>query len=100
VGKSGQKLDVEDSAAASFKLDNGTLGTLTSAYFTDTGYNSHIKIWGSEGWIQMDTYTPGLDPTIPLTWYSHATGEVQSFVVDPSVETGYTPWGEPAFLST
>ena len=45
----------------------------------------------------MDTYTPGLDPAFPLTWYSHAAddpkpAEVQSFVKDLTEEEGYTPW--------
>eukprot|EP01048_Picozoa_sp_COSAG05_P020890 COSAG05_NODE_3685_length_1907_cov_33.866704_1_plen_336_part_00 len=53
VGEHGKKLDVEDSAAASFKMSNGTLGTMTSAYFVDKGYNAHIKLWGSKGWIQV-----------------------------------------------
>lgn len=49
VGEAGKKLEVEDSASAAFKLDNGTLGVITSGYYTDVGYNSHLKIWGSKG---------------------------------------------------
>jgi predicted dehydrogenase len=98
VGEHGKKLDVEDSASATFKLDNGNLGVITSAYFTDQGYNSHMKIWGSKGWIDLNTYTPGLDPATPMKWYSHdaadpTPAEVQEFSIDTTVENGgYTPW--------
>ena len=50
--------DVEDSATAALRFDNGTLGTLTSGYYTDAGYNSHIKIWGSKGWIHLEPHGP------------------------------------------
>ena len=36
--------DVEDSAAAALQFDNGTLGTITSGYYTDEGYNSHMCV--------------------------------------------------------
>ena len=57
VGEAGKKLDVEDSSTATFRLDNGTLGVITSGYYTDAGYNSHLKIWGSKGWVDMEAYT-------------------------------------------
>eukprot|EP01051_Picozoa_sp_SAG22_P001770 SAG22_NODE_73_length_22318_cov_47.105315_17_plen_54_part_00 len=40
-------------------------------------------------------YTPGTNPAVPMKYYigtPGAPGEVQDFVVDPTVETGYTPW--------
>jgi predicted dehydrogenase len=61
----GQPLDVEDSAALAFRFDNGTFGTMTSGYYLDTGYHSHIKIWGSRGWLQIQRHGG-----TPLTWYS------------------------------
>lgn len=61
----GQPLDVEDSAALAFRFDNGTFGTLTSGYYLDQGYHSHIKIWGARGWLHLD---PQSD--VPLVWYS------------------------------
>eukprot|EP01049_Picozoa_sp_SAG25_P015815 SAG25_NODE_3361_length_1114_cov_1.029557_1_plen_295_part_00 len=97
VGSGGRQLDVEDSASAAFRLDNGTLGTLTSAYFTDRGYNSHMKIWGSQGWIHIETFTPGVDPEVPMRCYSHAAddpqpGVVHEYRVGTEQERGYTPW--------
>eukprot|EP01051_Picozoa_sp_SAG22_P001769 SAG22_NODE_73_length_22318_cov_47.105315_16_plen_135_part_00 len=58
VGEAGKKLDVEDSSTAAFRLDNGTLGVITSGYYTDVGYNSHLKLWGSKGWIDMEVHVP------------------------------------------
>jgi UDP-N-acetyl-2-amino-2-deoxyglucuronate dehydrogenase len=61
----GQPLEVEDSAALALQFDNGTFGTMTSGYYLDHGYHSHIKIWGSRGWLQIETHGGA-----PLTWYS------------------------------
>ena len=38
---------------------------MTSGYYLDKGYHSHIKIWGSNGWILIE---PMKDE--PLTWYT------------------------------
>jgi len=65
----GQPIEVEDSAAVALKLDNGTFATLTSGYYLDRGYHSHIKIWGSLGWVHLE---PMKD--VPLTWASWKTG--------------------------
>ena len=98
VGEHGKKHDVEDSAVAALRFDNGTLGTCTSAYFTDSGYNSHMKIWGSKGWVHLEQHGPAADLSFPLSWYTHAAGnpdspdsdfpDVQKFEVDPGAETG------------
>jgi predicted dehydrogenase len=61
----GQPLDVEDSAALAFQFDNGSFGTMTSGYYLDKGYHSHIKIWGSRGWLQIERHGG-----TPLAWYS------------------------------
>jgi len=49
----GQPISVEDSAALAFRYEAGFLGTLTSGYFMNRGYQSMIKIWGSKGWLEM-----------------------------------------------
>jgi len=85
----GQPIDVEDSAAAAFRFDNGALGTITSGFYLDKGYHSHIKIWGSTGWIHIE---PMKDQ--PLSWYTtegDRAGVIQ--VWDGSKEPrGYTPF--------
>ena len=49
----GQPLDVEDAAVLALRFDNGALGTLTTGYYLDKGYHSHIKIWGESGWLNL-----------------------------------------------
>jgi len=61
----GQPFDVEDSAVVAMQFENGSLGTLTSGYYLDKGYHSHLKVWGSQGWLQVHKHTE-----IPLEWYS------------------------------
>jgi predicted dehydrogenase len=85
----GQPIDVEDSAAAAFRFDNGALGTITSGFYLDKGYHSHIKIWGSTGWIHIE---PMKDQ--PLSWYTtkgDSAGVIQAW--DGSRDPrGYTPF--------
>lgn len=85
----GQPIDVEDSAVASLRFEGGALGTLTSGYYLDKGYHSHIKVWGSHGWLHLEPMKEQ-----PLQWYStRGAGK-------PSVRTwtgatkprGYTPF--------
>ena len=85
----GQPIDIEDSAAAALQFDNGTLGTLTSGYYLDKGYHSHIKIWGSAGWLHIE---PMKDT--PLHWHStkgDKAGVVQAFS-GTKEPRGYTPF--------
>lgn len=82
----GQPLDVEDSAAMALRFENGTLGTLTSGYYLDRGYHSHIKIWGSKGWLQL-----GLHGGEPLIWAEHGQPDVQRYT-GPTEPSGYTPF--------
>ena len=84
----GQPLDTEDSAAIALKFDNGTFGTMTSGYYLDKGYHSHIKIWGSHGWLRIDKHGGK-----PLEWYSRKDAEpaVRSFE-PPDAPTGYSPF--------
>jgi UDP-N-acetyl-2-amino-2-deoxyglucuronate dehydrogenase len=85
----GQPLDVEDAAALVLRFDNGSLGTLTSGYFLDKGYHTHIKIWCEHGWLELSGRADGL-----LEYYTTkgvAEPKVQRF--DPATgESGYTPF--------
>lgn len=84
----GQPLDVEDSAALTFRFGNGSLGTLTSGYYLDQGYHSHLKIWGSRGWLLIEKHGG-----TPLTWYSQdePKAEVQR-VENIAGPSGYSPF--------
>ena len=89
----GQPIDVEDSAAAALKFDNGMLGTITSGYYLDRGYHSHIKLWGSSGWLHLE---PMKDE--PLTWYStkgEDAGQMQTWNGSKQPR-GYTPFVQAA----
>ena len=89
----GQPIDVEDSAAASLRFDNGMLGTITSGYYLDRGYHSHIKVWGSSGWLHLESMKDE-----PLTWYStkdDKPGQVQTWSGSKQPR-GYTPFVQAA----
>jgi predicted dehydrogenase len=83
----GQPLKTEDSAAMALRFDNGSFGTITSGYYLDRGYHSHIKVWGSKGWLQLEPH--GGDP---LKWYiaTETPPEVQKFA-GPAEAASYTP---------
>lgn len=89
----GQPIDIEDSATAALQFDNGMLGTLTSGYYLDRGYHSHIKIWGSAGWLHLEPMKAQ-----PLTWYSSSAGGPRDVQVwEGSKEPrGYTPFVKAA----
>ena len=73
----GQPIDIEDSATATLRFDNGALGTMTSGYYLKRGYHSHIKIWCAEGWLHLQQM---LDK--PLHWVSQKgeqAGKVQEW---------------------
>src|SRR5206468_245466 len=84
----GQPIDVEDSAAAALRFDNGSFGTITSGYYLDKGYHSHIKIWGEHGWLRLASIEDE-----PLEWYSskELKPRVEKFAY-PKGERGYTPF--------
>jgi predicted dehydrogenase len=88
----GQPLRIEDSAALAMRLDNGAFATMTSGYYLDRGYHSHLRLWGSEGWIEYAEHL-GKPVESPLRWYQNRTPEagVQSFA-SPDELRGYTPW--------
>lgn len=84
----GQPLDVEDSAAIALKFANGALGTMTSGYYLDRGYHSHIKIWGSHGWLEIRRHGG-----LPLTWYSRKEQDPRIHRIDQLPgPSGYTPF--------
>jgi predicted dehydrogenase len=85
----GQPIDVEDSAAVALRFDNGCFGTMTSGYFLDRGYQSHIQVWGEHGWLRLAAAEEE-----PLEWYSTRDTKdpkVQKFDY-PKGERGYTPF--------
>src|SRR5205823_4926505 len=61
----GQPIDVEDSAAVALRFDNGCFGTMTSGYYLDRGYQSHVQVWGEHGWLRLASIEEA-----PLEWYS------------------------------
>ncbi|NUM52935.1 MAG: Gfo/Idh/MocA family oxidoreductase [Candidatus Hydrogenedentes bacterium] len=65
----GQPINIEDSVAMSMRFDNGTFGTLTSGYYLDKGNQMHLKVWGSDGWLQIDN-----DKDHTVEWYSAKSG--------------------------
>ncbi|MAR11380.1 MAG: oxidoreductase [Blastopirellula sp.] len=85
----GQPIDIEDSAVAACRFESGALGTLTSGYYLDKGYHSHIKIWGSDGWLHLEPMRQE-----PLTWYSRQGDQAgQTVVWEGSKEPrGYSPF--------
>lgn len=83
----GQPLKAEDSAAMALRFDNGSFGTITSGYYLDRGYHSHIKIWGSHGWVQLEPHGGE-----PLQWYSTKDTSPQIQKYDgPANQSSYTP---------
>ncbi|MFK5924717.1 MAG: Gfo/Idh/MocA family oxidoreductase [Verrucomicrobiota bacterium] len=87
----GQPLDVEDSAALAIKFDNGSFGTVTSGFYLDKGYHSHIKIWGSDGWLEINRH--GGAGKAPLRWYS-SKGDKPDIIeyLPPDGPQGYSPF--------
>jgi len=85
----GQPIDTEDSAAVALRFDNGTFGTMTSGYYLDKGYHSHIKIWGEHGWLHLADVEEE-----PLTWYSSKDTKQPRVEVfkPPKGERGYPPF--------
>lgn len=83
----GQPIDVEDSVALSLRFDNGSFGTMTSGYYLDKGYQSHLQVWGEHGWLRLAAVEEQ-----PLEWYSSKDTK------DPKVEHFDYPKGERGYL--
>jgi predicted dehydrogenase len=82
----GAKMDVEDSAALAMRLDNDTFGTMTCGYYLDKGYQTHVKVWGQNGWLRLAAVEEE-----PLQWYLNQEGKVQRFEY-PKGQRGYFPF--------
>jgi predicted dehydrogenase len=85
----GQPIDVEDSAAVALRFDNDTFGTMTSGYYLDRGYHSHLQVWGEHGWLRLK-----LTEEEPLEWYSTRgtnAPKVQRFSYPKGLRS-YTPF--------
>ena len=62
---------------------------MTSGYYVDKGYHSHIKIWGSAGWIELNPY----GAAVPFRYYSTKDAKPEIHVyTPPKVDTGYSPF--------
>jgi predicted dehydrogenase len=84
----GQPIDVEDSAVLSLRFDNGCFGTMTSGYYLDRGYQSHVQVWGEHGWLRLAAVEE-----LPLEWYSSKD------VREPKVERFEYPKGGRGYLA-
>ena len=83
----GQPIDIEDSAAVSMRFSNGSFGTMTSGYYLDKGYQSHIQVWGEHGWLKLAAVEEQ-----PLDWYSSKD------MREPRVERFEYPKGDRGYL--
>lgn len=91
----GQPIRIEDAATLALRYDNGALGTMTSAYYLDKGYHSHLRLWGSAGWIEYSEWLGTERHPTPLTWYSTAPAHRTEGIANyegPLEPRGYTPW--------
>lgn len=85
----GQPISAEDSAVATLRFSNGMLGSMNSGYYLDSSYHTQIRIWGSKGWLNLDSIG-----SPKLTWYENTgtrAGEVQSFT-EATEPRGYSPF--------
>ena len=71
-------------AFLSSPLADGITGTVL---YVDKGYHSQIKIWGSDGWLELRKH----GAPVPLEWYSNKEGKVRRYEgpLDPN---GYEPF--------
>lgn len=84
----GQPIDTEDAASISFRFANGGLGNLTSGYYLDRGKQLFIKVWGSEGWVEVNHH----QPDNPLEWYTNKDRQTRRFKPPAGLEGGYTAY--------
>lgn len=88
----GTPLKAEDSAALALRFQNGAHGTMNAGYYTDKGYHSFIKLWGSDGWIEYQEHLGGRT-AMPLKWYSNKDAKSGVIEYEGEMEPkGYTPW--------
>jgi len=86
----GQPIDVEDSAVLTLKFGDGFLGTMTSGYYLEQGYHSHLKIWGETGWIELNLH----GGESPMRYYSSTDADAGIKVFRRPEKNGaaYTPF--------
>lgn len=84
----GQPINVEDASVMSIQWNNRCFGTMTSGYFLDRGYHSHLQVWGEHGWLKFSAIEDA-----PLEWYSTRDKKpaVQTFKY-PAGQRGYFPF--------
>ncbi len=85
----GQPITVEDSAVATLRFSNGMLGSLNSGYYLDSSYHTQIRIWGSKGWMNLDSIG-----SPKLTWYENEGAKAKQLqTFEESTEPrGYSPF--------
>jgi len=76
---SGQPIGVEDCAVLALKFKNGMVGTLNTGFYLTDGYDTSVRIWGTEGWVRIELPSP-----MPLQWKSTKgpTAEVQRVAME------------------
>jgi hypothetical protein len=63
-------------------------GRRSSGYYLDQGYHSHLEIWGSRGWLQLEKHGG-----TPLTWYSQDEPKAEVHRVETiDGPSGYSPF--------
>lgn len=82
----GQPVHIEDSAAVALQLTGRVCGTMLSGYYLDRGYQSHLQIWGENGWLRLAAIEEA-----PLEWYNARVGKTQRYDY-PKGQRGYTPF--------
>jgi len=88
----GQPLKIEDSATFAYRFSGGATGTVNSGYYLDRGYHSHLRLWGSDGWIEYSEHLGGRT-ALPLRWYSNSQSAKGIVSYDgPMDPKGYSPW--------
>jgi len=85
----GQPITAEDSAVATLRFSNGMLGTINSGYYLDSSYHTQIRIWGSKGWINLDSVG-----TPKMTWYENKGPQAKQIqtLAEPAEPRGYSPF--------
>lgn len=92
----GEKINIEDSAVVALRYSNGALGTLTSGYYLDKGYQSHLRIWGSKGWLSIDTAEK---PTLRVYRNGLTTSPLGDVASDRGSHDAYTVFVRAAALA-
>jgi len=93
----GENINIEDSAAVALRFSNGVLGTLTSAYYLDKGYQSRLRIWGSKGWISIDA---GDKPTLRVYRNGISKSAEGDVIADRGNHDAYTVFVRAGILAS